>query len=182
MPTDFYGFVSVIDTEAGRRLWTNIDMKMLDFADPQRTDGGKPTVLADRKWKTSPSSATTVPTYELWPHPSAEKAYRILYWKVPAAFSRTVALPHTISDRIIKNYARAMMSGWPGTNKNPNRMQSRTAKADYLQEFRDDLQDLMIKDDEIFDTDVWTDTKMIDLHGPVRRTEAGPFPSYGHHY
>ena len=183
MPTNFYGFVSVIDTQAGRRLWTNIDMKMLDHADPQRTSSaGSPSVLADRKWKTSPSSATTVPMYELWPHATTERAYRMLYWKVPAAFSRTVALPYTISDRIIKNYARAMMSGWPGTNKNPNRMQSRTAKADYLQEFRDDLQDLMIKDDEIFDTDVWTDTKMIDLVGPVRRTEAGPFPSLGYHF
>ncbi len=177
-PTDFYGFVSVIDVEAGRRLWTNIDMKHIDREDPKRTSGGGvPTILADRKWKTSPSSATTVPTYEFWPHPAAKRAYRILYWKVPALFSRTVALPHTIPDRIIKNYARAQMATWPGTNKAPNRMQSRIQAKDFMVEFRDDLLDAMVRDDEIYDTDMWIDTKMTDLHGPIGRTQAGPFPS-----
>lgn len=180
-PVDFYGFVSVIDAEAGRRIWTNIDIKHLDRTDPQRTATGEPTVLADRKWKTSPSSATTVPTYELWPHPLTKRAYRILYWKVPALFSRTVALPHTIPDRIIKNYARAQMSTWPGDNKNPNRMHSRISSQQFMTEFRDDLIDIMVRDDEIFDTDVWIDTKMTDLHGPIGRTEAGPFPSFGFH-
>ncbi len=180
-PVDFYGFVSVIDVEAGRRIWTNIDMKHIDRQDPKRTGGGGiPTILADRKWKTSPSSATTVPTYEFWPHPTAKRAYRILYWKVPALFSRTVALPHTISDRILKNYARAQMSTWPGDNKNPNRMHSRISAKDFMAEFRDDMIDAMVRDDEIYDTDVWLDTKMVDLHGPIGRTEAGPFPSIHH--
>ncbi len=177
-PTDFYGFVSVLDVEAGRRIWTNIDIKHLDRQDPKRTSTGAPTILADRKWKTSPSSATTVPMYEFWPHPTTKRAYRILYWKVPALFSRTVALPHTISDRILKNYARAMMSTWPGDNKNPNRMHSRISAKDFMAEFRDDLVDAIVRDDEIFDTDVWLDTKMTDLHGPIGRTESGPFPSH----
>ena len=175
-PTDFYGFVSVIDVQAGTRIWTNIDMKHIDRADPKRNASGNPTVLADRKWKTSPSSATTVPTYELWPNPSVLRAYRFLYWKVPADFSRVFALPHTISDRLIKNYVRAQMATWPGTTERPNRMQSRVQAAEFMKEFRDDLQDSMIKDDEIYDTDLWIDTKMTDLHGPIGRTEAGPFP------
>ncbi len=181
-PTDFYGFISVIDQSAGRRIWTNIDMKHIDRTDPKRTQTGNPSVLADRKWKTSPSSATTVPMYELWPHASAIRVYRMLYWKVPADFSRTAGLPHTISDRLIKNYARAQMAKYPGTIERPNPMQSRLEAAQYMVEFRDDLQDAMIKDDEIFDTDMWIDTKMVDLHGPIGRTEAGIFPSFGHHF
>ncbi len=177
-PVDFFGFVSVIDVEAGRRIWTNIDLKHIDRNDPKRTAVGFPTILADRKWKTSPSSATTVPTYELWPHPTTQRVYRMLYWKVPPLFSRTVALPHTISDIIIKNYVRAQMAKWPGTIERPNPMQSRIQAADFMTEFRDDLQDAMIKDDEIYDTDLWIDTKMTDLHGPIGRTEAGPFPSF----
>ncbi len=175
-PTDFYGFVSVIDVDAAIRIWTNIDMKHIDRVDPRRQAVGKPTVLADRKWKTHPSTATTVPTYELWPNPTVLRVYRFLYWKVPADFSRLVALPHTISDRLIKNYVRAQMSTWPGTTERPNRMQSRVQAAEFMKEFRDDLQDSMIKDDEIYDTDLWIDTKMTDLNGPIGRTEAGPFP------
>lgn len=180
-PPDFYGFVSVIDVAAGLRIWTNIDMKHLDRTDPKRNASGNPTVLADRKWKTHPSTATTVPTYELWPNPTVLRVYRFLYWKVPADFSRTVALPHTIPDRLIKNYVRAQMATWPGTTERPNRMQSRIQAAEFMKEFRDDLQDAMIRDDEIFDTDVWIDTKMTDLHGPIGRTEAGPFPAFGSH-
>lgn len=181
-PTDFYGFVSVIDTEAGRRIWTNIDMKHIDRTDPKRNASGTPTVLADRKWKTSPSSATTVPMFELWPHASDVRVYRLLYWKVPADFSRSAGLPHTISDRLIKNYARAQMAKYPGTIERPNPMQSRLEAATYMAEFRDDLQDSMIKDDEIFDTDMWIDTKMSDLHGPIGRTESGVFPHFGNHF
>ncbi len=177
-PTDFYGFVSVIDVEAGQRIWTNIDIKHLDRLDARRTSSGTPTILADLKWKTTPSSATTVPTYELWPHATTKRAYRILYWKVPALFSRTVALPHTISDRILKNYARAMMSTWPGDNKNPNRMHSRISAKDFMDRFEDDLLDAMVRDDEIYDTDMWIDTKMVDLHGPIGRTELGLFPHF----
>lgn len=181
-PDDFYGFVSVIDAAAGRRIWTNIDMKHIDRTDPKRTASGNPTVLADRKWKTSPSSATTVPMYELWPHASAVRVYRLLYWKIPADFSRSAGLPHTISDRLIKNYARAQMAKYPGTIERPNPMQSRLEAASYMVEFRDDLQDSMIKDDEIFDTDMWIDTKMSDLHGPIGRTETGHFPHFGNHH
>lgn len=181
-PPDFYGFISVIDTEASRRLWTNIDMKHIDRTDPLRTATGPPTVLADRKWKTSPSSATTVPMYELWPHANTIRVYRLLYWKVPADFSRTEALPYTISDRLIKNYARAQMAKYPGTIERPNPMQSRLEAANYMIEFRDDLTDSMIKDDEIFDTDMWLDTKMIDLHGPIDRTSDSPFGTFGTHF
>ncbi len=184
-PTNFFGFVSVLDVANTKRLWTNIDMTRLDLADPKRTTTGNPSVLADRKWKTSPSSATTVPMYELWPHAttSAIRDYKMLYWKIPADFSRTVALPHTISDRIIKNYALARMSKYPGDNKNPNPMQNRLEAAEYMVEFRDDLMDAMVRDDEIFDTDLWMDTKMAHLHGPIGRTETGIFPKYGYgHY
>ena len=182
-PIDFYGFVSVLDVANTRRLWTNIDMTRLDLADPKRTTTGNPTVLADRKWKTSPSSATTVPMYELWPHAttSAIRDYKMLYWKIPADFSRTAGLPHTIPDRIIKNYALARMSKYPGDAKNPNPMQSRLEAAAYMAEFRDDLIDAIVRDDEIFDTDLWLDTKMAHLHGPIGRTETGPFPFFGHH-
>ena len=45
-----------------------------------------------------------------------------------------------------------------------------------MTEFRDDLLDAMVRDDEIYDTDLWLDTKMIDLHGPIGRTELGVFP------
>ncbi len=179
-PTDFYGFVSVLDVANSQRLWTNIDMRRLDLSDPQRTSTGNPTVLADRKWKTSPSSATTVPMYELWPHAttSAIRDYKMLYWKVPSDFSKTAGMPHTIPDRIVKNYALARMSKYPGDNKNPNPMQNRLEAASYMQEFRDDLIDAVVRDDEIFDTDLWLDTKMANLNGPIGRTEAGPFPAY----
>ncbi len=181
-PTDFFGWVSVIDPDTGLGIWTNVDMKRLDRVDPQRTASGTSTVLADRKWKTTPSSATTVPTYELWPHNGTLKVYRFLYWKVPSDFSRTVALPHMISDVIIKNYVRSQMAKWPGTIERPNPMQSRIQAADFMQEFRDDLQDAIIRDDEIFDTDVWTDIKMSDHGGVLERTQAGSFPNYGSDY
>ncbi len=182
-PTDFFGFVSVIDVANSQRIWTNIDMKRLDLADPKRTATGNPTVLADRKWKTSPSSATTVPMYELYPHATsaAIRDYKMLYWKVPADFSKTAGMPHTIPDRIIKNYALARMSRYPGDVKNPNPMHSRLEAAAYMQEFRDDLIDAVVRDDEIYDTDLWLDTKMAHLSGPIGRTENSPFPSYGYY-
>ncbi len=162
-PNDFYGFISVVDTSIPRRIWTQFDPAQIDHADPRRTRGGNPQVLVARKWKTSPSSATTVPMYELWPHSTSLRDLRVLYWKVSANFSKTVNLPHTISDLMIKNYALSRMSKYKGTNANPNPMHSRTAGVDYLNEFYEDLQTSMINDDEIFDTDLWTNTPMVTL-------------------
>ena len=150
----------------------------MDFVDPKRTSAGSPTILADRKWKTSPSSAATVPMYELWPHPTTLRGMRLLYWKIHPDFSKSQALPYTIPNRIIKNYTRAQMSTWPGDNKNPNRMHSRIAANDFMARYEKDLQMAIIQDDEIFDTDFWLDTKMADRTGPIGRTEPGPFPSY----
>lgn len=176
-PSDFYGFISVIDTGSARRLWTNVSASRLDFVDPKRVSTGAPTVLADRKWRTTPSSAATVPMYELWPHPTTLRGMRLLYWKIHPDFSKSQALPYTIPDRIIKNYALSRMSMWPGDNKNPNRMHSRVSAKQFRDDFDEDLQTSIIQDDEIFDTDFWLDTKMADQFGPIGRTEPGPFPS-----
>jgi hypothetical protein len=162
-PDDFYGFISVVDTSIPRRIHTQLDPSVIDFSDPRRTRSGQPIALVARKWKTSPSSATTVPMYELWPHSTTLRGLRVLYWKVSADFSKSVNLPHTISDLMIKNYALSRMSKYKGTNANPNPMHSRTAGVDYLNEFYEDLQMAMVNDDEIFDTDLWINTPFVAL-------------------
>ena len=160
VPTDFYGFVSVIDPDIPSRLWTNFDISHLDFVDPQRTTGGRPRLLADLKWS---GDSTPAPMYELWPHQGGIKAFRVLYWKISTDFSKSQALPYTIPDRVIKQYVKSELADWPGTIERPNPMFSRLRSLEARAKFDSTLSDLMIQDDDIFNTDFWIDTPMTPL-------------------
>ena len=160
VPTDFYGFVSVIDVDIPAKLWTNFDVRHIDFQDPQRVESGDPRLLADLKWS---ADATPAPMFELWPHQTGVKGLRALYWKIHPDFSKSQALPYTIPDRVIKQYVKSELADWPGTIERPNPLYSRLRSAEFRAKYDVTLADLMIQDDDIFNTDFWVDTPMTPM-------------------
>ena len=176
VPSDFYGFVSVIDANRPARLHTNMDQSRLDWLDPQRQRTGDALALADLRY--SPDT-TPLPMYELWPHQKAAKGFRILYWSISADFSTLQELPFTIPDRLIKNYALSEMADWPGTRDKPNPMFSIRLAARKRNAFEELLIKLAIEDGEIYATEVWTDIPMTLITSESVRS--GPFTVHGHH-
>ncbi len=175
VPTDFYGFVSVIDPDVPAKLWTNFDVSHIDFLDSKRTTTGNPRLLADLKWS---ADSTPAPMYELWPHQTGLKGLRALYWKIHSDFSKSQALPYTISDRVIKHYVKSELADWPGTIERPNPMFSRLRSVHARAKFEKSLEDLMMQDDDIFNTDFWIDTPMTPLSDKFLREHSVNYRYY----
>lgn len=177
VPSDFYGFISVIDSNRPAKLHTNMDQTRLDWLDPQRTRTGEALALVDLRY--SPD-ATPLPMYELWPHQKSARGFRFLYWSISTDFSAAQALPFSIPDRLIKFYALSELADWPGTRDKPNPMFSiRNADRKRLQ-YEALLQKLAVEDGEIYATEVWTDIPSTLITSESVRS--GAFTSHGHHF
>ncbi len=175
-PSDFYGFVSVLDPNRPARLITDMDQSRLDWLDPQRQRTGEALALADLRY--SPDT-TPLPMYELWPHQKSAKGFRILYWSISSDFSALQELPYTIPDRLIKLYALSELADWPGTRDKPNPMHNFRQADRSRVRFEALLQKLAIEDGEIYATEVWTDVPSVLITSESVRS--GPFSAHGHH-
>ena len=160
VPTDFFGFISVKDPDASRRLWTSFDIVHIDAVDPQRTSTGNPSLLASLEWS---SDATPAPMFEAWPHQKSVKGLDYLYWKIHPDFSSSQSIPYNIPESLIKAYVLGELCDWPGDLNSPNPMFSERKATHWRNKFNDRLSQLMVTDANIYASDVWTDLPMAPL-------------------
>ncbi len=148
-PSDFQGWISVVDPNDGRKMLLNQDQHWLNKLDPKRTSSGSPIYLVPRSWGNS------VPRYEVWPHVIADYSLTATYWKISADISASQALPYTVPGDILVTYALGQMAQWPGTNENPNPMFNVKVANDKKGEFEIAIQELLVQDNEIAALDIW---------------------------
>lgn len=149
--SDFHAFVSVIDPDNGWRLHTGFTVMDLDLIDSRRTSSSTPTLMAAMPY----SSANQ--QFEMWPSPTTRKQYPYIYEKRVADLSATTDTPHDIvrSDILVKG-ALADLARWPGTpeRKNPFFDPTFNQWKNREQEWKEELDRVMVEDQSIMQTDL----------------------------
>lgn len=112
--TDFLRYHSVYDPSLAYSLFLDHSFEELNRRDPQRSATGQPYYLATR----SSDASTGVPTYEMWPHPTAATTLLTVYrrrWSELVDDDDTV--PAVIGDDLLMTAARLKAYEWAEANK-----------------------------------------------------------------
>jgi hypothetical protein len=110
---DFLRFVSVRDLTNGRPLRLNVHKKELDRRDPMRTSTEPPVVVAGYK-----ADSNGDPLFELWPHPTAARAYVCLFVKKGKELEEdTDSLVYPITDELLITRAQYHLCHWAEMSK-----------------------------------------------------------------
>lgn len=88
------------------------DKGELDRIDPRRGSQGQPY----RLYFWGFSDTTGLPIYEMWPGPTAQRAYTVVYWKKGSEFSADAdALPPRLAEELLLMRARMLAYEWAMT-------------------------------------------------------------------
>jgi len=167
---DFNRWISVLDPVNAYPLKLDRSKAWLDLRDPQRADADLAYYIVDYKM-----SATGVPLYEFWPHPTAGQQYICLYKRRGLAFVRgTDPLPQMLPDGLLLNralyrhvypWAAANAGRFPQLQRTNWQYLMREARGDYFA----DLQAAQLQDDNVM---------LQSMSGPQRQWPAfGPIDS-----
>lgn len=156
MPADFWTFRTIADPTNLWRLHTNFfDQTHLDRADPGRTSSGTPYIVAAFRDYVDPVTFISYVRYEMWPAPTALRAYPYTYFKRAPDLTATSVLPGIVTGDVLVTGALADLCRWPGpsmTEKNP--MFNLSLASDYEGRFQLRCAELGRQDNEVYNTDL----------------------------
>lgn len=165
---DFNRWISVLDPVQAYPLKLDKGKAWLDVRDPQRADAGPAYYIVDYK-----TSATGVPLYEFWPHPTGGQQYVCLYKRRGLAFtSGTQALPQMLPDGLVLNralyrsvypWAAANAGRFPALQRTNWQYLIREARGDYLM----DLQAAQLQDDNVMLQSITGPRRVWPAFGPI---------------
>lgn len=116
LTTDFRRLDHLTDMITGYRFGMLGDIEpvsALDQMDPQRSWTSEPYKLFYHHF----DQATKLPVWELWPSPTAARAYKVTFMKQGSAFSaKTDTLPPTITEELLLLRARVRAYEWAAAN------------------------------------------------------------------
>jgi hypothetical protein len=105
---EFLRFESVVDSESGYPLRLGFKQTDLNQGDPQRSSQGQPYRVVDYK-----ADVNGKPLYELWPHPTAARAYPTVYIKKQTAYAADAdTLPASFPEDVVLERAMWYASMW----------------------------------------------------------------------
>ena len=111
---DFLRFASVYDPAMGYALSRHYTKTELDRRDPLRGAVGQPILIS--AYKSNPQ--TGEPIFEMWPHPTFQRSYMVLYERKGMNFvGNNEALPAIIPDELLMQRARHHVYEWAESNK-----------------------------------------------------------------
>lgn len=110
LSTDFARLDHIYDPILGYEFgWEIGDPDEIDRIDAQRTATGNAYRVFYREF----DQDTALPVYELWPTPSAQRAFTVQYWRKSGEFtSDTEALPPQIPEQLLLMRARILAYEW----------------------------------------------------------------------
>lgn len=113
LTTDFQRIDHLYDPIMGYEFgWEILGRDDLDRIDPQRSSQTQPYRLFYHSF----DQTTGLPVYEMWPGPTAEKAYTVSYWRLGLDFSNDDdALPPQITEELLMTRARMLAYEWAMT-------------------------------------------------------------------
>jgi len=114
LSTDFARIDHLYDPILGYEFgWEIGDPDEVDRMDAQRSAVGNPYRVFFREFDQS----TSLPVYELWPLPQAQRAYTVQYWRKAGEFTAdTDALPPQIPSELLLMRARLLAYEWAMVN------------------------------------------------------------------
>jgi hypothetical protein len=148
--TDFVRFISIRDLSTNYYIKINYAQEELNRLDPQRATSGDPLYCASYK-----TDSTGLPWFELWPTPSVQRSYQILYQRRGNDFATsTETQPGVIPDSLIIDLALYYAYRWAETAKGSHKELSGTdwrySAAEAKANFDRQLTQTKREDDEIF--------------------------------
>ncbi len=110
--TDFLRWTAIVDP-SNSYWFTNLygTRQEIELSDPQRSFSGQPFGMY-----AFDTSTNTVPRYEMWPHPTSERAYRAVYQKRGTDLAAGESLPVAVPDELVLERALARSCNWAKTN------------------------------------------------------------------
>jgi hypothetical protein len=147
--TDFKVWKSIVDPVNSRWIKVNYTKQEIDLLDPQRGSVGDPFCLAAHV-----NSASGVPRYEWWPHPTARRRFLALYQRLGTDLSDSVDLPPTMPRALLQD--RALWRGYEWAEANKDRFQSlQNANWQFLmgkvnRSYQDRLKRVKVEDDNLY--------------------------------
>lgn len=110
LTTDFRRLDHLVDPVTGYEFgWQIRSIDELDRMDPRRSSQTQPYQIFFRKYDES----TGLPVYELWPGPTIQRAFTVVYWRLGLDFSAdTDALPIQLTDELLLMRARILAYEW----------------------------------------------------------------------
>lgn len=110
---DFLRFITVRDLTNGRPLRLNVQKKELDRRDPMRTSTEPPLVVSSFK-----ADSNGDPLYELWPIPTAARAYVCLFTRRGQELEDdSDQLVYPLTDELLATRAQYHLCHWAEMNK-----------------------------------------------------------------
>ena len=156
LPMDFGRFETVVDPSSQRILPFWLTREELDWHDPHRTSSGDPARCLIPRGFSEVTSLAGRPLYEWWPQPTAARTYPALYYTRPPVLADTDTLPGVVRDRgdVLITGALAECAAWPGTRDRPNPYFNLNLHNAKLAQFRADLLQLSLRDDDVVPMDL----------------------------
>src|SRR4030095_6218263 len=165
---DFNRWLSVVDPAQGYPLRIDRGKAWLDVRDPQRSAVGQAHHVVDYK-----TTASGVPLYELWPHPTDGQSFICLYKRrgLPVELG-TEPFPQMLPDGLILNralyrsvypWAAANAGRFPALQKTNWQYLVREARGDYLL----DLQAAQLNDDNVMLQSITGTGRRWSAFGPI---------------
>jgi len=154
-PADFGQFDIIADPYNQRRLAFWITQEQINMLDPTRQSGDTgPRLLATASPSIVPATLGRM-TYEYWPRPTAARSYPYYYFKQAQALAETFAFSGALAEagEVLRKGALAQAANWPGTGDKPNPYFNRGLAADLQKEFRDGVQLISLRDDDMQGSD-----------------------------
>ena len=126
----------------------------IDMADPLRGALSNPTVISSYKYETI-GNDPDVPTFELWPHPTAQISYRALYQRRASKLANPDdSIPVQVPDEVLLSRALYLSYRWAEANKGSAvELQGSNWQAlwqEANQDYELKLQKARVRDEEIF--------------------------------
>jgi hypothetical protein len=158
LPADFASFRVIADPYTQRRLAFWISEDQLNLLDPTRMagDSGPRLLVARSPSNYAPTLGQT--QYEYWPRPTAARSYPARYNKQADTLNDTDTFTGVLADgaQILIAGALAQAAQWPGTGDRPNPYFNAAIATAKQLEFRQGIQTLSLRDDEMYPDDLAT--------------------------
>lgn len=147
--SDFIRFISIRDLITNYHIRLNYTQEELNRTDPQRNTTGDPLYCSSYK-----SDSSGNPLFELWPGPSSNRSYQVLYQKRGADLSSGESLPLVIPDHLVLDRAMYYAYRWAEENKggDPKLQMSdwRFLMAQVNKDYMDELRKTIREDEDVF--------------------------------
>ena len=153
--SDFLKWTSIVDPFNGYQFGSTSATKAeVDRWDPLRGALSNPTVISTYKYETI-GNDPDVPTFEMWPHPTAQISYRALYQKrVSKLVDPADSIPVQIPDEVLQDRTLYRAYQWCEANKGARvELQGSNWQSLWTEvnnNYAQKLQQAKVQDEEIF--------------------------------